>query len=203
MTNPKVYAFTQESEGIADALYSEVGVLDSTKTNVLVPFGQQKIQPFECIGLWDTGAMKTVITDNVIDALALPELGIAKSSGVSGIYQTTIHMIDLMLPNGVVFPRLSVTKGILGTHFDVLIGMDVISRGDFAISNYQGKTAFTFRIPSLMKTDYVQWQTLREQASSSKIDRNAQCPCGSGRKFKHCCGRSPTQATSLPGNRHL
>jgi hypothetical protein len=25
--------------------------------------------------------------------------------------------------------------------------------------------------------------------ASSKISRNALCPCGSGRKYKHCCGR--------------
>ncbi|MBE3045959.1 SEC-C domain-containing protein [Candidatus Bathyarchaeota archaeon] len=23
--------------------------------------------------------------------------------------------------------------------------------------------------------------------------RNAPCPCGSGRKFKKCCGRAPTE----------
>ena len=24
---------------------------------------------------------------------------------------------------------------------------------------------------------------------SEKISRNAPCPCGSGKKYKHCCGR--------------
>ena len=28
---------------------------------------------------------------------------------------------------------------------DVLIGMDIIGLGDFAVSNYRGKTTFTFR----------------------------------------------------------
>ena len=27
-----------------------------------------------------------------------------------------------------------------------------------------------------------------QQASSQKISRNAPCPCGSGKKYKHCCG---------------
>ena len=26
------------------------------------------------------------------------------------------------------------------------------------------------------------------QAASQKISRNAACPCGSGKKYKHCCG---------------
>ena len=29
------------------------------------------------------------------------------------------------------------------------------------------------------------------------VARNAQCPCGSGGKYKRCCGR---QAPPLPGN---
>ena len=33
-------------------------------------------------------------------------------------------------------------------------------------------------------------------ASSPKIGRNAQCPCGSGKKFKRCCG-APTEPTRI------
>ena len=40
-------------------------------------------------------------------------------------------------------------------NIDVLIGMDIICRGDFAVSNYNNKTAFTFRTPSEKKIDYV------------------------------------------------
>ena len=32
--------------------------------------------------------------------------------------------------------------------YDVIIGMDVICKGDFAITNLNGKTTFSFRIPS-------------------------------------------------------
>jgi hypothetical protein len=37
---------------------------------------------------------------------------------------------------------------------DVLIGMDIISLGDFAISNFDGKTQFSFRIPSQRHVEY-------------------------------------------------
>ena len=37
---------------------------------------------------------------------------------------------------------------------DILIGMDIISKGDFAISNYNGKTQFSFRLPSQQDVDY-------------------------------------------------
>ncbi|MFV2093112.1 MAG: SEC-C metal-binding domain-containing protein, partial [Hyphomicrobiales bacterium] len=32
-------------------------------------------------------------------------------------------------------------------------------------------------------------QTPPQQAISGKVPRNAPCPCGSGKKFKHCHGR--------------
>ncbi|MBI4324098.1 MAG: SEC-C domain-containing protein [Chloroflexi bacterium] len=28
-----------------------------------------------------------------------------------------------------------------------------------------------------------------EKVSKRKVGRNEPCPCGSGKKFKHCCGR--------------
>jgi uncharacterized protein YecA (UPF0149 family) len=71
--------------------------------------------------------------------------------------------------------------------------MDVITRGDFTISNYQGKTVMTFRIPSIEKIDYVQQKSDHSQQIPVKkgiqTGRNAPCPCGSGRKYKHCCGK--------------
>jgi hypothetical protein len=36
-----------------------------------------------------------------------------------------------------------------------------------------------------------QWK-LDQQAVSTKIPRNSPCPCGSGKKYKKCCGQSGT-----------
>jgi hypothetical protein len=38
---------------------------------------------------------------------------------------------------------------------EALIGMNVISLGDFTISNFAGRTCMTFRMPSLETTDYT------------------------------------------------
>jgi hypothetical protein len=41
---------------------------------------------------------------------------------------------------------------------------------------------------------------------SVKVGRNDPCPCGSGRKYKHCCGRSPLETRpstqAQQGRRH-
>ena len=39
--------------------------------------------------------------------------------------------------------------------FDVLIGMDIITQGDFAVTNLGGKTKFSFRIPSQASINFV------------------------------------------------
>ena len=37
----------------------------------------------------------------------------------------------------------------------MLIGMDIISKGDFAVSNFDGNTVFTFRYPSNSEINFV------------------------------------------------
>ena len=39
--------------------------------------------------------------------------------------------------------------------FDIIIGMDIISKGDFAVSNLNGKTSFSFRIPSFGTANFL------------------------------------------------
>jgi hypothetical protein len=40
--------------------------------------------------------------------------------------------------------------------FNVIIGMDIITLGDFAISNKDEKTVLSFRIPSVDTIDFSQ-----------------------------------------------
>ncbi|MDL2224780.1 SEC-C domain-containing protein [Eubacteriales bacterium OttesenSCG-928-M02] len=39
------------------------------------------------------------------------------------------------------------------------------------------------------RQDIVKERNQSKQAVSEKIDRNAPCPCGSGKKYKKCCGK--------------
>ncbi len=34
-------------------------------------------------------------------------------------------------------------------------------------------------------------QAPEQERTSTKVGRNDPCPCGSGKKFKKCCGKSP------------
>jgi uncharacterized protein YecA (UPF0149 family) len=77
------------------------------------------------------------------------------------------------------------------TGTDVLIGMDIISMGDFTVTASKRKTKFSFQIPSTHDTDYVKEYKQKPPAPIIKEaapGRNAPCSCGSGKKYKHCCG---------------
>ena len=57
---------------------------------------------------------------------------------------------------------------------EVILGMDVITQGDFSITNLNGNTVFSFRVPSLHRLDYVaeinsaKKQYLRRQEKKQK-----------------------------------
>ncbi|MCL2233531.1 MAG: hypothetical protein FWB99_10705 [Treponema sp.] len=61
------------------------------------------------------------------------------------------------LPNMVMVQEINVMVCNLVKDIDLLIGMDIILLGDFAISNGGGKTLFSFAIPPFDdKTDFYE-----------------------------------------------
>lgn len=149
------------------------------------------------MALWDTGASASVITKKVADELGLKPTGIAQVFHADGISIVHKYLVNIKLPNNVGFGFVEVTEGKL-TGMDVLIGMDIITRGDFTITNTNNKTVFSFRIPSLEKIDFVEQDEKKRKGdflvnnaklTNKKIERNEPCPCGSGKKYKHCHGK--------------
>jgi predicted aspartyl protease len=117
----------------------------------------QNIQPpFEAFGgIWDTGASGTFITQRIITKCGLKPFTMVDVQGAyGGVTQRNVYLINLLLPSGVHIPNVAAIEGEMGTT-DMLIGMDVITLGDFAITNFGGNTVFSFRIPSHHTIDYV------------------------------------------------
>jgi len=138
--------------------------------------------------LWDTGATASVITQKIVDELGLKPIGMTKVHTASHRdIDAEVYLVSIFLPNRVAIPNIKVTKGNL-TGNDMLIGMDIISQGDFAITYNGGHTTFSFRSPSLTEIDFVKEKPA--PAHSDKISRNSPCPCGSGNKYKKCCGKN-------------
>ena len=87
-----------------------------------------------------------------------------------------VFLVNIVLPNKVGFPELTVTAGKL-YGADVLIGMDIIGKGDFAVTHPNGNTKFSFRMPSQADIDFVKEGRLdkltgRASPSQSTRDRN-------------------------------
>ena len=122
-----------------------------------VPTGgdpQPAAVPFAAI--WDTGATNSVITKAVVDACGLVATGMTKVDHVDGSSRAETYLVNIWLPNKVAFGGVRVTKGTLTGHANILIGMDIISKGDFAVTNFDGITKFSFRFPSVGHIDFVE-----------------------------------------------
>lgn len=107
--------------------------------------------------IWDTGAQGSVITTGVAAACGLAPTGVSNVLGVHGAKKCFTYLVNIVLPNGVQVRDVRVTEGQLpgGPGGDVLIGMDIITLGDFAVTNKDGNTWFSFRVPSQIGIDYV------------------------------------------------
>ena len=105
----------------------------------------------------------------------------------NGSRNSEVYLVNIVLPNGVGFAHVRVTKGDMSADTHLLIGMDIISQGDFAITHKDDKTCFTFRCPSTEHIDFVKGTPAH---AAPKQGRNDKCACGSQKKFKHCCGKN-------------
>lgn len=153
---------------------------------------------FEVKAIWDTGATHTVITPSLVKKCGLKPISVAKvyNAGDKKPRRADVYMINLQLPSKVGISSLRVTEGMLRGEPEMLIGMDVINQGDFAVTNKDGKTVMSFRIPSVQRIDFVKNEPPAPGIGSNiklapgpKVGRNDPCPCGSGKKYKKCCGK--------------
>jgi len=97
--------------------------------------------------LWDTGATDTVISKTVVDGLGLKPIGRTCLEGVFGMEEAYIYKISICTETGMIFSDIEAICAEKST-YDLVIGMDIISRGDFAVTNKDGQTWFSFRYPS-------------------------------------------------------
>jgi len=153
-------------------------MLITTKAEIEYAEGKKEIIKV----LWDTGSNRTVINNHLIEKLNLQSNGDGFLDTLSDDkFPSKTYKINLILPGKIEISNIEVISGKTRS-CDILIGMDIISQGDFVISNYNGKTTFIFHKPSIGRFIY-------EPQIGDKVGRNDLCPCGSGKKYKHCCGK--------------
>ena len=180
----KVSAITSaNNKGIADRIITPVEVKNSI-TGI----------SFDTNGIWDTGATASVVTKSTAAKLGLIPVGQTLVLGVHGKKRVNVYDITLTLNNRDITLRTLVTECdelSADNSVGVLIGMNVITKGDFAITNHEGHTVMSFRVPSLQTIDFVAGiKSSQPVVKGKQPGRNDPCPCGSGKKYKNCCGKN-------------
>lgn len=144
-------------------------------------------------GIWDTGATNSVVTKSTAQQLGLIPVSQVDVRGVHGVKAVNVYDVVITLNNKNITLRTQVTECdelSADKSVGMLIGMNIINMGDFVITNYNGQTVMSFRVPSLQKIDFVTGMKTGQQIVKDKLPgRNDPCPCGSGKKYKHCCGK--------------
>ena len=143
----------------------------NTKVNVLVTdikvslpvlpnISPATIPVYSSKAIWDTGASGSVITKKAVEALKLLPISKMQVHGVNSTSVQNVYLVSITLPNNVTIALVRVTEcESLNGPFDVLIGMDIIGIGDFAVTNQNNQTVMSFRIPSVSKIDFTDPQS--------------------------------------------
>ena len=98
-----------------------------------------------CDAIWDTGANASAISLSTARKLGLMPVQTAFFTTANGRCEMPMYMVDMILPNGHEIKDVMVS-GLNLSICDALIGMDIITLGDFHLTN-NGNTVFKFAIP--------------------------------------------------------
>jgi hypothetical protein len=187
-------SFTAKAAGILRDITIAIGVAPTPA----VPIASNLQHFHSTTALWDTGATNSCITADLAASIGAVPIGKTIVHGAHGPGQMNVYMIDFMLPNQVRITDIRATEVVsTAGGFGVIVGMDIITLGDFCITNVDGKTVVTYRIPSLKVIDFGDASSAINYPDNAVIlpsvasgqGRNAKCSCGSGKKAKQCCGK--------------
>jgi hypothetical protein len=109
--------------------------------------------------LWDTGASMSAITLEIQSKLKASPVSKRFISGIHEAKIVDVVLVKVELPNSVIKKSIEVVVCNIPSNFDVILGMDIISLGDFAISNGNGHTLLSFATPPFQeKIDFSKRQ---------------------------------------------
>ncbi len=163
--------------------------------------GDDSTETDELKALWDTGAMSTCVSQERASQMGLTMVNTIQVTGANNepfdapVYIVRLRMGKFILPAIQVIGLPMTNAG-----HEVIIGMDVISKGDLSITNFEGKTVISFREPSMERIDYVEELDLYKhcrKVHELRIHNNLpdKCACGSGKDYKNCHAKSPYATT--------
>ena len=98
--------------------------------------------------LWDTGSTESLISEKIVKMIEPILKSKAKYVTKDTVIESETYAVSLSLSDEITFRDVLMKKADLSDkNVDIIIGMDIISRGDFEIRNYNNLVEFAFRIP--------------------------------------------------------
>ena len=124
----------------------------NTESRIITPV-QLYSYPFNSMlslsttAMWDTGAVMSAITPETRDKLKSKMINRIKIAAIHTTQEVDVTLITIELPNRVLKQTIKVAVCNLACNAGMIIGMDIISLGDFALSNANNQTLFSFAVP--------------------------------------------------------
>lgn len=134
-SRPPHLAFTYRYPSRQESIITPCGISNSLESSIALLKGR---------AIWDTGATSTVISPSLVHKLKLIPVGKQYAQGIHESKTVNMYVVNIQLPNKVVFLDLKVIEANIGEQIDVLIGMDIIGSGDFSIC---GANVFSYSNP--------------------------------------------------------
>jgi len=123
----------------------------------------------KCLGVWDTGSEGCLISEDLAQKLNLVLISYKIVVGVTSQETSPEYLVNLFLPNNDAFIGISTLVGSTLADNEFIIGMSIINKGDFAITNVNNKTTMSFRSPSVAR---INFETEYEKAKKEKEEIN-------------------------------
>ena len=112
-----------------------------------VPVFNKNKKSFNSMAVIDTGATGSSISQRFAISAQLKAYKRTKIYGFDKVSIVPVYIVDIMLPNGIEFINVKVAQFNTKFDFDCIIGMDILRKGDMALTNANNEMVFTFRVP--------------------------------------------------------
>lgn len=145
MMNP--FVVTRSYKGVYNCIVTPVEITNTENGKTV-----------RTLAIWDTGATGSVVTKKVASDLGFVPVSKGFVNTAGGVVETGNYYAQItLLGSGSYSVKRRVTecpKLSAADDVGMLIGMDIITLGDFAITNLNGQTVMSFRIPSMGRIDF-------------------------------------------------
>jgi hypothetical protein len=140
--------------------YSLISAVDVAPMDDTRPADERRA--VRCNAVWDTGASITCVSRRIACKLSLKLYEKMDVHTGGGLSRNPPCIISLSLPNGIRLDGIvALAMNIDENDFDVIIGLDVIGKGDFAVSGFGGETVFSYRHPPRQAIDFERYDYAR------------------------------------------